>query len=101
MEIQAAPITGDPEKDRIAGLEVYAQCTRAFVEVFDSSEPQAYMALLQHWMTYGPLFISGQLISQKEHLDKLQDLQSHIKKGGTGGRSMTDLFSDWFNEETA
>jgi len=48
-------------------------------------------------MDYGALFVSGGLMSAKELLDKLEDLQTHIKKGGTGGRSVAEEFHLWLN----
>ena len=86
------------EVEVLAGLLVPEE--RAFAEGFDESEPQAYGRLLKDLMDNSSLLVSGGLMSAKEVLDKMQDLQLHIKKGGTGGRSMPDLFHDWFNEES-
>jgi hypothetical protein len=84
-------------KDRIAGLKAFERISQAFVSGFDESEPQAYGNLLKDLMDNSSLLVSGGLMSAKEVLDKLEDLQAHIRKGGTGGRSMPDLFSDWLN----
>lgn len=51
-------------------------------------------------MDNSALFVSGALMTAKEILDKIEDLQAHIKKGGTAGRSLTDLFHSFFNEES-
>jgi len=48
-------------------------------------------------MDYGALLVSGGLMSAKELLDKIEDLQLHIKKSGTSGKSMTDVFCGWLN----
>ena len=90
-------ITGDVTKDRLAGLKAFQRISQAFAQGFDESEPQAYGRLLTDLMDYGALFVSSSLMSAKELLDKIEDLQQHIKKGGTGGRSMPDLFHEWLN----
>jgi len=100
MADPAPVVTGDMTKDRLAGLQAFERISRAFAEGFDESEPQAYGRLLKDLMDNSSLLVSGGLMSAKEVLDKMQDLQLHIKKGGTGGRSMPDLFHDWFNEES-
>lgn len=86
------------EKDRLSGLEAFERISRAFADGFDESEPQAYGRLLKDLMDNSALLVSGGLMSAKEVLDKMQDLRDHLKKGGTGGKSMTDLFHGWFNE---
>ncbi len=48
-------------------------------------------------MDYGALLVSGGLMSAKELLDKMEDLQQHIRKGGTGGRWVADEFHAWLN----
>ena len=93
----AIAVTGDLSKDRINGLQSFQRISQAFARGFDDSEPAAYGRLLKDLMDYGALFVSGGLMSAKELLDKIEDLQQHIKKGGSGGRSMTDLFHDWLN----
>ena len=93
----APGVTGDPIKDRISGLAVFERISRAFATGFDDSEPQAYGYLLKDLMENSALLVSGGLMSAKELLDKLEDLQKHIRKGGSGGRSMPDLFHDWLN----
>jgi hypothetical protein len=93
-----ATVTGDLVQDRVAGLHAFQQISQAFAKGFDDSEPQAYGRLLNDLMHYGALFVSGGLMSAKELLDKMEDLQQHIRKGGTGGRSMPDLFHDWLND---
>jgi hypothetical protein len=91
-------ITGDVTKDRLAGLKAFQRISQAFAQGFDESEPLAYGRLLTDLMDYGALFVSGSLMSAKELLDKIEDLQGHIKKGGTGGKSMPDMFHQWLNE---
>lgn len=94
-------VTGDIVQDRLAGLHAYQRITQAFAEGFDSSESKAYGSLLKDLMDYGALLISGGLMSAKEHLDKLEDLQAHIRKGGTGGRTVADEFHNWLNSEAS
>jgi hypothetical protein len=90
-------ITGDITKDRIAGLHAFQRISQAFAKGFDESEPQAYGRLLTDLMDYGALLVSGGLMSAKELLDKLEDLQQHIRKQGSGGRSVADEFHLWLN----
>lgn len=91
-------MTGDIEQDRRLGLEAFERISQAFAQAFDSSEAEAYGCLLQDLMANSSLLISGGLMSAKEVLDKLEDLQQHIKKGGSGSRSPIDVFSDWLNQ---
>jgi len=87
----------DPAADRIAALGVFERISRSFATGFDNSEPQAYGDLLKDLMDNSALLVSGGLMSAKELLDKIEDLQQHIRKGGTGGRSVTDEFHAWLN----
>jgi hypothetical protein len=91
-------VTGDITTDRLAALQVFERITQAFATGFDESEPQAYGQLLRDLMDNSALLVSACLMSAKEVLDKIEDLQQHIKKGGTGGRSVSDQFHDWLNE---
>lgn len=93
-----ATVTGDPVQDRLASLHAYQQITQRWASLVDDSEPEAYGALRKDLMDYGALIVSGGLMSAKEHLDKLEDLQQHIRKQGTSGKSVTDQFTEWFNE---
>ena len=95
---QAVNVTGDISKDRLAALSVFERLSRAFAMGLDSSEQQAYGELLKDLMDNSALLVSGGLMSAKELLDKIEDLQIHIKKGGTAGKSAADIFSAWFNE---
>lgn len=97
MGDSAVNVTGDLVADRLTALKVFERLSRAFATGLDSSEPQAYGDLLKDLMDNSALLVSGGLMSAKELLDKIEDLQLHIKKGGTGGRSTTDLFHDWLN----
>jgi len=97
----APTVTGDVTADRLAALHAYTRITQAFSAGFDESESRAYGSLLKDMMDYGGLLISGGLMSAKEHLDKLEDLQQHVHKSGTGGRSVADEFHDWFNSEAS
>jgi len=99
LDNPAVAVTGEITTDRLAGLQAFQRISQAFANGFEESEPQAYGRLLKDLMDYGALLVSGGLMSAKELLDKLEDLQQHIKKGGTGGRSMPDLFHDWLNGE--
>lgn len=90
-------VTGDISADRIAGLKVFQRLSRAFATGFDTSEPQAYGDLLKDLMDNSALLVSGGLMSAKELLDKIEDLQQHIKRGGTAGKSMADVFHSWLN----
>jgi len=90
-------ITGDINKDRLSGLQAFQRISQAFAKGFDESEPQAYGRLLTDLMDYGALLVSGGLMSAKELLDKIEDLQTHIKKSGTSGKSVTDIFNSWLN----
>jgi hypothetical protein len=90
-------VTGDPVKDRLTALSVFERISRSFATGFDNSEPQAYGDLLKDLMDNSALLVSGGLMSAKELLDKIEDLQTHIRKGGTGGRSVTDEFHLWLN----
>jgi hypothetical protein len=87
------------EADRKAGLQAFERISQAFAEGFNDSEPAAYGRLLRDLMDNSSLLVSGGLMSAKEVLDKLEDLQQHIKKGGGGGRSAIDIFHDWLNGE--
>lgn len=78
---------------------MFERISRAFATGLDTSEPQAYATLLKDFMDNSALLISGGLMTAKEILDKIEDLQQHIKRGGTGGRSMTDLFHEWLNSD--
>lgn len=99
MEKRQAPVvvTGNIEQDRLAGLEAFERISQAFAKAFDNSEAEAYGCLLQDLMDNSSLLVSGGLMSVKEVLDKVEDLQQHIKKGGTGGRSPIDVFHTWLN----
>lgn len=97
MADPATLVTGDPVADRLSALTVFERLSRAFAIGLDTSEPQAYSGLLRDLMDNSALLVSGGLMSAKELLDKIEDLQSHIKKGGTSGRSMMDVFHDFMN----
>ncbi len=97
MENSPVAVTGDIGKDRLAGLQAFQRISQEFARGFDESEPQAYGRLLTDLMDYGALLVSGGLMSAKELLDKIEDLQLHIKKSGTSGKSMTDVFCGWLN----
>ena len=90
-------VTGNVTTDRLAALQVFERLTQRFSAGFDSSEPQAYGTLLKDLMDNSALLVSAGLMSAKEVLDKIEDLQQHIRKQGTGGRSMPDLFHEWLN----
>lgn len=92
-------VTGDPVKDRLAALKAFERISRAFAEGIDDSEPQAYGNLRKDLMDNSSLLVSGGLMSAKEILDKLEDIQTHIRKGGSGGLSVADQFSKWFTKE--
>ena len=92
-------VTGDPVKDRLTALTVFERISRSFATGFDNSEPQAYGDLLKDLMDNSALLVSGGLMSAKELLDKIEDLQTHIRKSGTGGRSVVDEFHLWLNGE--
>lgn len=94
---QAPIVTGDMDQDRRAGLEAFERISQAFAEAFSSSEGEAYGQLLRDLMDNSSLLISGGLMSVKEVLDKIEDLQQHLKRGGSGSRSPIDLFSEWLN----
>lgn len=85
------------EADRLAGLKAFERISQAFAEGFDESEAEAYGQLLRDLMDNSSLLVSGGLMSAKEVLDKLEDLQQHIRKGGSGSRSPIDVFHDWLN----
>lgn len=97
MEKRETAVTGDIGTDRLTGLQAFQRISQTFANGFDNSEPEAYGNLLKDLMDYGALFVSGGLMSAKELLDKIEDLQQHIRKGGTGGRSIADLFHEWLN----
>jgi hypothetical protein len=90
-------LTGDITKDRLEGLHAFQRISQAFAKGFDESEPQAYGRLLTDLMDYGALLVSGGLMSAKELLDKIEDLQQHIKKGGTSGKTVVDVLHEWMN----
>ena len=92
-------VSGDIIKDRLEGLHAFGRMTQRWAELVDTSEPQAYGRLRRDLMDYSEIFISGQLMSAKEVLDKLDDLQQHIKKGGTGGLSVADEFHRWLTSK--
>jgi hypothetical protein len=87
------------QQDRLAGLKAFERISQAFATGLDESEPQAYGQLLRDLMDNSSLLVSGGLMSAKEVLDKLEDLQAHIKKGGHGGRSPIDIFHEWLNTD--
>ena len=91
-------VTGNLEHDRLAGLKAFERISQAFAQGFDESEPQAYGQLLRDLMDHSSLLVSGGLMSAKEVLDKLEDLQQHIRKGGSGGKNPIDIFHGWLNE---
>ena len=73
-------LTGDPVKDRLSALRAYQRITQRWVSLVDNSEPEAYGRLRKDLMDYGALMVSGGLMSAKEHLDKLEDLQQpHLR----------------------
>ena len=90
-------VTGDITKDRLAGLQAFQRISQAFAKGFDESEPLAYGRLLTALMDYGALLVSGGLMSAKELLDKIEDLQQHIRKTGTSGKSVVEIFNSWLN----
>jgi hypothetical protein len=92
-------VTGDISTDRLNALKVFEKITQAFATGFDESEPQAYGQLLRDLMDNSALLVSAGLMSAKEVLDKIEDLQQHIKKGGSSGRRMEDVFHDWLTSE--
>ncbi len=92
-------LTGDIIQDRLSALQVFERLSRAFATGFDSSEPAAYGNLLKDLMDNSGLLVSGGLMSAKEVLDKIEDLQIHIRKGGTGGRTVADEFHSWLEGE--
>jgi hypothetical protein len=92
-------ITGNITEDRLAGLHAFQRISQQFAEGFNESEPQAYGRLLTDLMDYGALLVSGGLMSAKELLDKIEDLQTHIRKSGTSGKSVADEFHSWLNSE--
>jgi hypothetical protein len=94
-------VTGNMTEDRLAGLKAFERISQAFATGLDQSEPQAYGQLLRDLMDNSSLLVSGGLMSAKEVLDKLEDLQAHIKKGGHGGHSAIDIFHSWLNAEGA
>lgn len=96
--MEKSPVTGDLIQDRLSGLKVFESISRRFAEGFDESEPKAYGDLLKDLMDNSALLVSGGLMSAKEILDKMADLQTHIKKGGTGGRTVADEFHQWLNQ---
>jgi hypothetical protein len=96
-----AVVTGDISKDRLAALQIFERITQAFATGFDESEPKAYGQLLRDLMDNSALLVSAGLMSAKEVLDKIEDLQTHIKKGGTSGKTVTDVFHSWLNEEAS
>lgn len=94
------PVTGDMGRDRLAGLQAFERISRAFANGIDESEPQAYGNLRKDLMDHSALLVSGGLMSAKEILDKLEDIQTHIRKGGSGGLSVTDQFRMWLNSKS-
>jgi hypothetical protein len=90
-------LTGDVVEDRLEALKAFERVSRQFAIGFNDSEPEAYGNLLRDLMDNSALFVSGGLMSAKEVLDKIEDLQTHIKKGGTQGKSVTDVFHGWMN----
>lgn len=92
-------LLSDNDKDnRDNALRKYEEMSRRFTSTFETSEPKAYGDLLKDLMDNASLFIAGQIMSAKEVLDKIEDLQVHLKKsGGSGGRTMGDMLHDWLN----
>ena len=87
----------DPIQDRIKALGVFSTLSQAFATGLDDSESQAYGNLLKDLMDNSALLVSGGLMSAKEVLDKIEDLQQHIRKSGTSGKSVTDIFHGWLS----
>ena len=92
------PVSGDLLKDREAALRAFEKISRRFAEGFDDSSSVSYGNLLKDLMDNSSLLVSGGLMSAKELLDKIEDLQEHIKQVGGGGKTVADQFSEWFNE---
>ncbi len=98
MDDPATLLSGDEKQIRVSALRKYEEISRAFTFTFETSEPKAYGDLLKNLMDNASLFIAGQIMTAKEVLDKIEDLQIHLKKsGGAGGRTMADMFYDWLN----
>jgi hypothetical protein len=93
-----ASVTGNASVDRERALVAFNRISQRFAVGFDDSEPKAYGDLLRDLMDHAALLIAGGLMSAKEVLDKIEDLQQHIKKGGSAGKSALDLFNGWFND---
>lgn len=94
----ATLLNGNEKEVRVAALKKYEEISRCFTSTFETSEPKAYGDLLKNLMDNASLFIAGQIMTAKEVLDKIEDLQIHLKKsGGAGGRTMSDMFCDWLN----
>lgn len=89
-------------ESRQKALSTYSELSKRFVTNFDRSESEAYATLLKDLMDNSAVLIEGGVMSAKEVLDKIEDLQLHLKKaGGQGGKTMGDMFADWFNGEDA
>lgn len=95
---EPTPIANDLIKDREAALKVFERISRRFAEGFDDSNSVSYGNLLKDLMDNSSLLVSGGLMSAKELLDKIEDLQEHIKQVGGGGKTVADQFYEWFNE---
>lgn len=99
MENSPSPVvTGNMDTDRLNGLKAFENISRRFAEGFDdSSGSESYGNLLKDLMDNSSLLVSGGLMSAKEILDKIEDLQEHIKQSGTRGLSVADEFNRWLN----
>lgn len=100
MEDGTTTIVLTPAETRAAALSAFSRLSRAFAAGFDDSEPQAYATLLKDLMDHAALLVDGNLMSAKEVLDKIEDLQQHIHKRGGSTKTVADEFSAWFNAPT-
>ncbi len=65
---------------------------------FEISVTKAYRELLKDLMDNLSLLVDGGVMNAKEILDKIEDLQKHLKSGGDEGkRTIVETFNDWLN----
>lgn len=70
-----------------------------FVANYDESQSKAYRTLLKDMMENSAILIEGGIFTGKEVLDKLEDLQAHLKGGDEGKTSPADELNLWLNKE--
>ena len=69
-----------------------------FNENYEKSVTKAYRELLKDLSKHMSLLVDGGVMTAKEVLDKIEDLQKHLKSGGDEGKkTQIEVMNDWLN----